>query len=514
LTFGVVDELWAFVPTDFLANLDYMQTVNTHRFLADGSPYIYHLDLASGTAIAGNGTVDSTEVARVIFGLRKGGRSYYALNISDPFTPSLAWAISADEAGTIPNTKIEYSDPTLARAVVKNLGFSTSSLAVGRVAYGSPTVTLRDALFLGGGLSTSEVDEQFAPAKLGRSALAVDVNSGNILMAWDFSAIPVMGPVSSGLVPFEYFLNSGLVQRAYFTDFNGDLWALGSGKNSTASDGKNYRRDTSNLDAWTIDGNVGTPASVRKIYAGGVNEYISTLPAPFLTGNVPTSAGAIPVGIALVSGDRNNPLDRNYTALTTPTRHRLAVVFDNQEATLGNAAINQTSLYHVPDSAAGVTPSDVVPGSSSFYLANGKRGYDIMFPEKTGSFIPKGVNEPLVLGGALFFAYFKPELSDPCSGGSGTTNSNRVCDVLYPVYQGNNTIVTNTYGAPCQSGKVFAWSGVATNFSARSTVSVNQGGVVSLGGGTAPGSNQMQIQTIFGQIKDRLPRPRTWRTVR
>ncbi|HJW43720.1 MAG TPA: hypothetical protein VJ463_04665 [Geothrix sp.] len=514
LTFGVVDELWAFVPTDFLANLDYMQTVNTHRFLADGSPYIYHLDLAAGTAIAGNGTVDSSEVARVIFGLRKGGRSYYALNISDPFAPSIAWAISADEASTIPNAKIEYSNPALARTVVKNMGFSTSTLAIGRVAYGSPSVTLRDALFLGGGLSTTEVDEQFAPAKLGRSALAVDVNTGNILMAWDFTTIPVMGPVSSGLVPFEYFLNSGLVQRAYFTDFNGDLWALGSGKTSAASDGKEYRRDTSNLDAWTIDGNVGTPASVRKIYAGGLNEYISTLPAPFLTGNVPTTAGAIPVGIAVVSGDRNNPLDRNYTALTIPTQHRVTVVFDNQEAILGGTAINQTDLYDVPDSASGVTPSEVVPGSPSFYLANGKRGYDILFPAKSGSFIPKGVNEPLVLGGALFFAYFKPELSDPCSGGSGTTNSNRVCDVLYPVYQGNNAVVTNTYGSPCQSGKVFAWSGVATNFSARSTVSVNQGGVVSIGGGTTPGSNQMQIQTIFGQIKDRLPRPRTWRTVR
>lgn len=518
LTYGVADELWAFMPTDFLANLDYMQTVSTHRFLADGSPYIYHLDLAAGSAIVGNGTVDNTEISRVIFGLRKGGRSYYALNISDPFNPSMAWAIAADESATIPNSRIETSDPTTARAVVNNLGFSTSSLAVGRVAYGSPVVTLRDALFLGGGLSTDDIDAQFAPALLGRSALAVDVIKGTILQAWDFTtgttAQPTMGPVAAGLVPFEYFLNSGLAQRAYFTDFKGGLWALGSGGSTTASDGKNYRRDTSNLDAWTIDGSVGSALSVRKIYGGDANEYISTLPAPFLTGNVPSNAGTIPVGIAFISGDRNNPLDRNYVAATTPTRHRTAVLFDYQDTATGAIPFKPADLYAVPNTAPGTTPNEVIPGNPSFYLANSKRGYSIALPPKAGNFIPKGVNEPLVLGGALFFAYFTPTLSDPCSGGSGITSSNRVCDVLYPVYQGNSAVVTNTYGAACQSGNVFAWTGVATNFSARSTVAVNQGGVVSIGGSGAPGSNQMQIQTIFGQLKDRLPRPRTWRTVR
>lgn len=518
LTHGVVDELWAFMPTDFLANLDYMQTINTHRFLADGSPYVYHLDLAVGSALVGNGTVDSTETARVIFGLRKGGRSYYALNIADPLNPSMAWAISADESATIPNSRVESASPTTARAVIKNMGFSTSTLAVARVAYGSPVVTLRDALFLGGGLSTSDIDAQFSPAVLGRSALAIDVNKGTILQAWDFTtaptAQPTMGPVAAGIVPFEFFLNSGLVQRAYFTDFNGGLWALGSGKATTASDGKDYRRDTSNLDAWTVDGNVGTALSVRKIYGGDSNEYISTLPAPFLTGNVPSNAGTIPVGIAFISGDRNNPLDRNYIAATTPTRHRAGVVFDYQDTSTGAIPFKPADLYAVPNSPVGVTPNEVVPGNTSFYLANSKRGYSISLPAKTGSFIPKGVNEPLVLGGALFFAYFTPTLSDPCSGGAGTTSSNRVCDVLYPVYQGNTTVVTNAYGAACESGKVFAWSGVATNFSARSTVSVNQGGVVSIGGSGTPGSNQMQIQTIFGQLKDRLPRPRTWRTVR
>ena len=114
----------------------------------------------------------------------------------------------------------------------------------------------------------------------------------------------------------------------------------------------------------------------------------------------------------------------------------------------------------------------------------------------------------------MFFSYFTPTASDPCTGGNGITSSNRICDVLYPTYQGNGTTVANSYTGPCVGGHMFAWSGVATNFSARSTVSVNQAGVVSTGGTGQPGSSQTQIKTIFGQVRDRLPRPRTWRTVR
>lgn len=525
LTRGVVDELWAFVPTDLLAHLDYIMSINPHRFMVDGSPYVYHLDIAPAGVMLGNGTVDSTETARVIFGLRKGGRSYYALDIHDPFTPAMSWALSPDEVTANPGIldgRVEASDPAGAKTLVQNMGFSSSNLAVGRVAYGSPAVHLRDALFLGGGFSTTDIDTAFGTGtKLGRSAVAVDAASGNILMAWDFlndnalkATAGSMGPVGAGLVPFEYFLNSGLVQRAYFSDFTGNLWALGSGKTTVASDGSSYRRDSSNLDQWTQDGAVGSALALRKVFAGGTNDYITTLPSPFLTGNVPTSAGAIPVGIAMTTGNRDNPLDSNYTATTSPTQHETMVLFDNQEETLGSTPITPSDLYVVPDSAAGVTPPEVTPGNALFYLANGKRGYTVQFPAKSGGFISKGINEPLVLGGALFFSYFTPTSSDPCTGGNGITSSNRICDVLYPTYQGNSTTVDNSYTGPCVGGHMFAWSGVATNFSARSTVSVNQAGVVSTGGTGQPGASQTQIRTIFGQVRDRLPRPRTWRTVR
>ena len=79
LVTGAVDELWAFMPTDFLANLNYItQTSNTHRFMADGSPSIYFLDLPASGNGPGNGVVDASGSDRAIavIGLGKGGRSY------------------------------------------------------------------------------------------------------------------------------------------------------------------------------------------------------------------------------------------------------------------------------------------------------------------------------------------------------------------------------------------------------------------------------------------------------
>ena len=53
---GSVDELWSFMPTDFLANLNYINVpTNPHRFMVDGTPSIYFLDLPASAGGIGNG---------------------------------------------------------------------------------------------------------------------------------------------------------------------------------------------------------------------------------------------------------------------------------------------------------------------------------------------------------------------------------------------------------------------------------------------------------------------------
>ena len=541
---GAVQELWAFMPTDFLGQLDYLtDSSKPHRFLVDGSPTLYHLDLPPTGGGSGNGLVDSGERAVAIFGLGKGGRSYYALEVSNPFVPSLRWALVPDEAASFLADRISSGAPALAtvQGLLKKFGFSSSPPAIGRVL--DADGKLRDAVFLGGGFSTPEVEANFLdaaskPTPLGRSVMALDAYSGNVLAAVDLttdaasSGTSGVGPVGAGVVPFEFILNSGLAQRAYFLDYRGGLWAWGSRTVATAAPFTNFRQDSSKLSDWKL----------RKVYqddnANKGSRY-TTPPAPFRVGQFPGAGKtglAIPtaVGLAMVSGDRNNIMDSGYSATTNPapTRHRLTVVFDRQDsrawgldsATGTDTGIASSQLKDFTANIVSSTPDHlctdsvlkvITPGCPDYFLAGSAPsfGYYVNFPEAvTGSpFVAKGINPPLVVAGSLFYAYFLPTSSDICSGGAGTTSSWLIGNVMSP-------IVTDTrVGRLAPSGIKLTWPGVASDFIPMGTRGALQGGMA--GGDKAAGSQgssvaAAQLATILGNPVERFAKPRVWRTVR
>lgn len=546
VTQGAVDELWSFMPTDFLAHLNDLTTAtNPHRFMVDGSPTIYHLDLPNSAGGPGNGVQDvATERAMVLFGLRKGGRSYYAIDIHDPFNPALKWSLVPDEAAVFPTSRIASGGPllTTVQPLLNKMGFSTCTPALGRIMFGrqfdstglpiSGTGRIRDAIFLGGGYSVPEVETNFAGTKLGRSVMALDVYTGEVLAAADLGTNA--GPVSAGLVPFEFILNSGMAQRAYFLDYFGGLWAWGSGKTATSAPYTDHRIDSSDLDLWTVDGAAGSAPSLRKVaqdtslnpISQSVKPYslYTTLPAPFRVGNFPgvskVAGGSSPaaVGVAMISGDRNNPLDSSLGYVTVPANFRLSVVFDRQDSKawgLDTAGIQDTDLKDFT-SQNNPASSDIQPGSSSYYLAplggsQPKFGYLVNLPGASGGFIPKGISEPMVVGGSLFYSYFNPNSADPCSGGSGATPSNLICDVISPIINDSRTNVA------CKSGTKFTWAGVASGYMALGTRGVMQAGVISTGITPPPGTDgsatTLQLQTLPGRQQERYPKVRTWRTI-
>lgn len=529
---GVADELWSFIPTDFLPYLQKLRdNTQLHRFMVDGSPVIYHQDRPAGTSLAGDLIVNNSEKAYVIFGLRKGGRSYYSLDISDPMNPKMAWSLRADESATIPASRVLKGNAASVQNLVNSMGFSTSQPGLGRVYYTNPNtgaVNIRRAVFLGGGLSVPEIEVAAASGGfgkvLGRNAIALDAGTGEILQSWDLSALPNIASVPAGVVPFQYFTNSGMVQRAYFGDRNGNIWALGSTEKSSTSPYGGFRIDNSFLDKWTVDGTTtGTPA-VRAIYQAPAREKLSTLPSPFNVGAFPVYRTSDPkvapaaVGIAFVTGDRNNPLDLWYDASNlAPLQHRLHMVFDRQDSYLlglDTLGVNSSQLQDMSTqttSGAAVIDS----GSNSYYLKS-KYGYYINFPAPTTSgtqtFIPKGVNEPIVLAGVLFYSYFRPTKGDTCNPGAGVTRTLRVCDVMNPVVNAN---AASTSTSACTPGFVMEWAGVASNFAAKGTAAVTQaGGVLDVGGSsTGVGTGKVALGDAAGNYSETFPKPRVWRSV-
>jgi len=572
---GAVDELWSFMPTDFLKDLDYVygptSGSNSHKFMVDGTPAIYLLDLPPATGGSGNGWLDynsdvtKSERGIAIIGLRKGGRSYYALDIRDPFNPTLKWSLVPDESASLPATR-NLTKPTVALAdlqtIVADMGFSSSTPATARIAFDGK---LRDAVFLGGGFSVPEVESNFLKdgktIPLGRSVMALDVYTGEMLSAVDLTKVPYgttvygnpttcsVGPVAAGLVPFEFFLNSGMAQRAYFIDYAGGLWSWGSKATPSATDAtygvyKDYRVDSSDLAKWTA-GSSGTAPGIRKVYHDGSaskNWLYSTLPAPFRVGyfrGVGKGGNASPsaVGIAMVSGDRNNPLDYEYAAGTKPSQHRLTVVFDRQDSRAWgldtqdgpDAGIGDGQLADFTDktaTTATTTPctdsvmKDITPGCTDYFLApkkadgspdeaNTKFGYYVNFPVPANpAFVSKGINYPIVISGSLFYTYFEPTTADPCTGGTGVSHSMLISDVFQPLVKDNRSGIANP------SGELAKWSGVASDYIAVGTRGVIQGGTVALAN-PIPGGVQttIEIKNLQGSAKARYPKARVWRTV-
>ncbi|RZI84646.1 MAG: pilus assembly protein PilY [Rubrivivax sp.] len=106
------EELWAYVPRDVMPNLYQLADVdykNKHRYSVDGTPVI--ADVYDPTARAWK-TI-------LVGGLNSGGKSYYALDVTDPENPTALWEFSNDNSpavtGSDVNLGLTYGKPIVTK---------------------------------------------------------------------------------------------------------------------------------------------------------------------------------------------------------------------------------------------------------------------------------------------------------------------------------------------------------------------------------------------------------------
>src|SRR5438445_13549291 len=81
-------ELWAFIPEDQLDDLNNATvTFGVHPYFVDGSP------------IAADVKIGGAWKTIVVFGLRRGGTTYYALDITDTTSPMYMWTFTDPKMG-------------------------------------------------------------------------------------------------------------------------------------------------------------------------------------------------------------------------------------------------------------------------------------------------------------------------------------------------------------------------------------------------------------------------------
>ena len=99
-------ELWSFIPKKFLPDLpELMLNGNStyKHYGIDGDIVPVVADLND------NGIIDGSDFVYVIFGLRRGGTEYYALDVTDKNSPELMWTANYPEFGQ------SWSKPVVAR---------------------------------------------------------------------------------------------------------------------------------------------------------------------------------------------------------------------------------------------------------------------------------------------------------------------------------------------------------------------------------------------------------------
>jgi len=483
---GGAVELWSFMPPEAILNpwlLGDLDPVgrpnarpNPHPALVDGIPMIY-FNPRRRPGAESPPVCRSGDTALLVFGLGKGGRSTYCLDVADPLRPVLKWALRPDEV------------TAAGHPLVRSMGLATSRPAIARALDGRGRVA--DFLVLGGGLSTPELEAggrwsaSDPPRPFGRCLVLFDVNRGpgeyragpgNLIVHGD----PAMAAVSAGGAPLELFPGSGLAQRVYCADRAGGIWVLG------ARDGS---FDTSRAGDWGL----------RPVFRPRDRLVASTLPEVFTLpgGRIPGTRTPA-VGIAAGTGDRNNPLDvPGPGSRPGGPPHRLLLLFDPGEPARWPAGLDEGLLADLARPGSAENLLQVDPRT----LAPALLGCRLDLP-RAGPRRAQLIHDPLAAGGALFFSVFTPDRDpgEPC-GPAGRTETFRIARAWHPRFPG-----WAAAGFRLEAGP---FEGLAGELRSRG------GGLVSQTGDLAnvPGAPPVMAEGRYRAREPAGPRIRAWSSI-
>jgi type IV pilus assembly protein PilY1 len=196
-------ELWGFIPPDLLPKLKtFGDPLASLKIFVDGSPKYYHTD--DGKII-------------LIFGERRGGNQYYALDVTDPVDPQFLWSISPSKitTGTTITNSTDYQE----------LGQTWSTPRIGKIKNGTGT---KAVAFIGGGYDNTQPTsaEDATPAGTdtsGRAVYIVDIANGNRIWSYTNMTYCVPGDITA-IDSLGALGGDGLIDRLYLGNVGGEIW--------------------------------------------------------------------------------------------------------------------------------------------------------------------------------------------------------------------------------------------------------------------------------------------------
>lgn len=203
-------EEFAFIPQELLQNLDVYysnQTVSPRPYGMDGPITLWSTD--------GNNDGDYLDTADdfvyLYAGMRRGGRSYYALDVTDRTKPEMLWQINGGESGSdFEELGQTWSEPQ--RITVK---FDDE---------------VKDVLLFAGGYDPNQDNVSVrTPDTMGRAIYMVDAKTGELFWkagdgnGYDLGLSKMDYSIPSDITALD-MNGDGLVDQFYVGDMGGQLW--------------------------------------------------------------------------------------------------------------------------------------------------------------------------------------------------------------------------------------------------------------------------------------------------
>ena len=382
------EEIFSFVPKELLPNLNILKNnsaTSTRIYGLDGPMTVWHKDLNNDLMVLNaDGTTQTGEHVYLYYGMRRGGKVYYAMDVTQRTTPKLKWKIEGGIAGT------DFEE----------LGQTWSKMTHAKIRYGGAD---KDVLIFGGGYDTN-IDSVTDPApdSVGRAIFIVDADTGQRLW-WasiagsgaDLELADMKNSIAADLTVFDSN-GDGYADRIYAADLAARIWRF-----DIAKDPANNSTLASLMSGGVIADlngtalNDPTPANNRHFYYAPDVAYIREGSQEYLT-------------IAIGSGYRAHPLD-------TVIKDRFYVIRDTNvrdPAKDANGipiytAITENDLYNTTSNIIGEgTQTQIDAARASLNTSN---GWFIELNEPDGSFIgEKIISKSVTFNGILIFSSFTP----------------------------------------------------------------------------------------------------------
>jgi type IV pilus assembly protein PilY1 len=358
-------EYFSFIPKELLSNADLYRTNDTDQpktYGVDGPINYWHGDANQ------NSQVDDGEKVFLFFGLRRGGRHYYALDISDPDAPKFQWKISGG-----------LSDE------FNNIGQTWSPMSLAKVRWNGKTKVV---LLFGGGYDPDEDNRSSrAPNSMGNSVYMIDPESGALLWSASNTDATTNLPDMTNSITSEIktidFDGDQITDYFFVSDIGGRIWRFDI--NPETKDKNDFIGGAGML----FDANKNSTDYQRFYYAPSVSYFADPTGDKYLT-------------VSIGSGFRAHPLQGD-------TEDSFYIIKDPY---IVKAPSTYTTLQR--------SDLDDIPENSQLAVAITSLGwkYDLSTGEKI-------LATPLTAGGNMYFTTFSPQISAPnpntCNADIGTS---------------------------------------------------------------------------------------------